>query len=129
MRSFGLITLLAGAVSAACPYMSGDVEARAPPHGPDRVRRHVVSSDPNGDFLAQFELDDADSYMTSDVGGRIADQDSLKAGERGPTLLEDFIFRQKIQHFDHERVSARHHHIDENDLLSLTVTDQDCLGP
>jgi catalase len=29
----------------------------------------------------------------------------LKAGERGPTLLEDFIFRQKIQRFDHERVS------------------------
>jgi catalase len=28
----------------------------------------------------------------------------LKAGERGPTLLEDFIFRQKIQRFDHERV-------------------------
>jgi hypothetical protein len=28
----------------------------------------------------------------------------LKAGQRGPTLLEDFIFRQKIQHFDHERV-------------------------
>jgi catalase len=32
------------------------------------------------------------------------DQDSLRAGSRGPTLLEDFIFRQKIQHFDHERV-------------------------
>jgi catalase len=31
----------------------------------------------------------------------------LKAGERGPTLLEDFIFRQKIQHFDHERVPER----------------------
>jgi hypothetical protein len=30
----------------------------------------------------------------------------LKAGARGSTLLEDFIFRQKIQHFDHERVSA-----------------------
>jgi catalase len=129
MRPFGLITLLAGAASAVCPYMSGDVEARAPPHVPDRVRRQVMSSDPNGDFLAQFELDDADSYMTSDVGGRIADQDSLKAGWRGPTLLEDFIFRQKIQHFDHERVSPRHHHIDENDLLSLTVTDHDCLGP
>ena len=42
--------------------------------------------------------------MTSDVGGPIGDQFSLKAGDRGSTLLEDFIFRQKIQHFDHERV-------------------------
>jgi catalase len=31
----------------------------------------------------------------------------LKAGIRGPTLLEDFIFRQKLQRFDHERVSIR----------------------
>ena len=42
--------------------------------------------------------------MTSDVGGPIEDQNSLSVGERGPTLLEDFIFRQKIQRFDHERV-------------------------
>lgn len=55
-------------------------------------------------FLSQFELDDSNSVMTSDVGGPIGDQFSLKAGDRGPTLLEDFIFRQKIQHFDHERV-------------------------
>ena len=55
-------------------------------------------------FLSQFELNDSNSVMTSDVGGPIGDQFSLKAGDRGSTLLEDFIFRQKIQHFDHERV-------------------------
>ena len=38
----------------------------------------------------------------------IADnQNSLKAGLRGPTLLEDFILREKITHFDHERIPER----------------------
>jgi len=35
------------------------------------------------------------------------DQNTLKAGERGPSLLEDFIFREKITHFDHERIPER----------------------
>jgi catalase len=61
----------------------------------------------DADFLKQFTLDDSDSFITSDAGGPIQDDLSLKAGERGPTLLEDFIFRQKIQHFDHERVPER----------------------
>lgn len=39
---------------------------------------------------------------------RIAnDQNSLRAGTRGPTLLEDFILREKITHFDHERIPER----------------------
>jgi catalase len=33
--------------------------------------------------------------------------DALKAGKRGPTLMEDFIFREKITHFDHERIPER----------------------
>ncbi len=68
------------------------------------VQRRSPESSSTSDFLAQFELDDSKSVLTSDVGGPIGDQFSLKAGDRGPTLLEDFIFRQKIQHFDHERV-------------------------
>jgi len=43
--------------------------------------------------------------MTTDFGTPIDEAVSLKAGLRGPTLLEDFIFRQKLQRFDHERVS------------------------
>ena len=40
--------------------------------------------------------------LTTNHGLPIADnQNSLKAGERGPTLLEDFILREKITHFDH----------------------------
>src|SRR3979409_1181079 len=47
---------------------------------------------------------DTNSYMTTDWGTPIQDQLSLKVGPRGPTLLEDFMFRQKLQRFDHERV-------------------------
>ncbi|MEI9943336.1 MAG: catalase [Chitinophagaceae bacterium] len=47
-------------------------------------------------------------FMTTDQGLKINDdQNSLKAGERGATLLEDFILREKITHFDHERIPER----------------------
>jgi catalase len=47
-------------------------------------------------------------YLTTNQGGRVNHtDDSLKAGERGPTLLEDFHFREKITHFDHERIPER----------------------
>lgn len=47
-------------------------------------------------------------YLTTNQGLKINDnQNSLKAGERGPTLLEDFIMREKITHFDHERIPER----------------------
>ncbi|MBU2218675.1 MAG: catalase HPII [Gammaproteobacteria bacterium] len=46
--------------------------------------------------------------LTTNTGTRIADnQNSLKVGDRGPTLLEDFILREKITHFDHERIPER----------------------
>jgi catalase len=46
--------------------------------------------------------------LTTNQGTPISDnQNSLKAGARGPTLLEDFIFREKITHFDHERIPER----------------------
>ncbi|MGE2729024.1 catalase [Mycolicibacterium vaccae] len=47
-------------------------------------------------------------YLTSAQGVRIPDTDhSLKAGKRGPTLMEDFHLREKITHFDHERIPER----------------------
>ena len=47
-------------------------------------------------------------HLTDNFGHRITDnQNSLKAGERGPTLIEDFILREKIFHFDHERIPER----------------------
>ena len=46
--------------------------------------------------------------LTTAQGGPVADdQNSLKIGERGPTVLEDFHFREKIFHFDHERIPER----------------------
>jgi catalase len=46
--------------------------------------------------------------LTTNQGTAITDnQNTLKAGPRGPSLLEDFIFREKITHFDHERIPER----------------------
>jgi len=48
------------------------------------------------------------AVLTTNQGTPIADnQNSLRAHERGPTLLEDFILREKITHFDHERIPER----------------------
>ncbi len=57
----------------------------------------------------QRNISDAtDQFMTTDQGVKINDDtNSLKAGERGPSLLEDFILREKITHFDHERIPER----------------------
>ncbi|WP_122464639.1 catalase [Brevundimonas lutea] len=49
-----------------------------------------------------------EARTTTNHGAPISDnQNSLKAGPRGPSLLEDFILREKIQHFDHERIPER----------------------
>ena len=58
--------------------------------------------------LGKFREDSAREYITTNQGLRINDdQSSLKAGERGPSLLEDFLLREKITHFDHERIPER----------------------
>jgi catalase len=50
----------------------------------------------------------AGEFLTSAQGVRLPDTDhSLKAGRRGPVLLEDFHLREKIMHFDHERIPER----------------------
>jgi catalase len=58
--------------------------------------------------LKKFEKDSKDKVMTTNQGLKINDtNNSLKAGERGSTLLEDFLLREKITHFDHERIPER----------------------
>src|SRR4249919_3554512 len=58
--------------------------------------------------LGRFRENSAREYITTNQGLRINDdQNSLKAGERGPSLLEDFLLREKITHFDHERIPER----------------------
>lgn len=46
--------------------------------------------------------------LTDNMGHPVSDdQNSLRAGVRGPTLMEDFLFREKLHHFDHERIPER----------------------
>jgi catalase len=48
------------------------------------------------------------TVLTTNQGIPVSDnQNSLKTGERGPVLLEDFVLREKIMHFDHERIPER----------------------
>ena len=48
------------------------------------------------------------AVLTTAVGAPLSDhQNSLRAGQRGPTPLEDFAMREKIFHFDHERIPER----------------------
>lgn len=106
MRTIGFLPVLVGIAHAACPFMTGELPASLASNPHDiRRRGEVDASSETEEFLSQFYLNDSNSYFTSDVGGPISEETSLKGGQRGPTLLEDFIFRQKIQHFDHERVS------------------------
>ncbi|MBB6123346.1 catalase [Sphingobium subterraneum] len=51
---------------------------------------------------------DGEAHLTTNQGIRVSDnQNQLKAGARGPVLLEDFVLREKIFHFDHERIPER----------------------
>lgn len=109
MRSFlYLSTTLATAMAAGCPFMSGELGARD-----KNLEKRQTGNSVEGtvlatqEFLAPCELNDTNVYMTTDSGTPIDEAVSLKAGPRGPTLLEDFIFRQKLQRFDHERVSIQ----------------------
>ena len=53
--------------------------------------------------LDEFKVDDREKNLTTNQGVTLSqDEFSLKAGDRGPTLMEDFHFREKITHFDHE---------------------------
>ncbi|QDQ25567.1 catalase [Chitinimonas arctica] len=72
---------------------------------------HPVSTGVPSDMKSQdLEADrrEAGEVLTTNQGLAISDnQNSLRAGARGPTLLEDFILREKITHFDHERIPER----------------------
>lgn len=58
--------------------------------------------------LARVRVDSTGQVLTTNQGVAVADnQNSLKLGTRGPALLEDFILREKITHFDHERIPER----------------------
>lgn len=63
--------------------------------------------EPHQRFIDRADAEGA-STLTTNQGIPVADnQNALRAGGRGPTLLEDFVFREKIFHFDHERIPER----------------------
>jgi catalase len=58
--------------------------------------------------MDRVRVDSSGQALTTNQGVKIADnQNSLKYGVRGPALLEDFILREKLTHFDHERIPER----------------------
>ena len=74
----------------------------------DKKNKKNNNTDAKSEQLSQYTSDGTDKALTTNQGVKISDnQNSLKAGERGATLLEDFIMREKITHFDHERIPER----------------------
>jgi catalase len=87
-----------------------------PTKKPARDSAHARPADdsnlnPENDKTTRLQPHTADAtgeFLTTNHGTKINDdQNSLKAGNRGPSLLEDFILREKITHFDHERIPER----------------------
>ena len=67
-----------------------------------------MSFNPGNASLDRVRVDSGGRVLTTNQGVAVSDnQNSLKAGFRGPALLEDFILREKITHFDHERIPER----------------------
>ncbi|HVF34380.1 MAG TPA: catalase [Candidatus Saccharimonadia bacterium] len=111
------------------PFEHGRRNAIAPPEGPrvtpptpdvgastlsESNRSEKVGTtaaagfNPTADSLDRVRVDATGQRLTTNQGVRVADnQSSLKAGLRGPALLKDFILREKITHFDHERIPER----------------------
>ncbi|MDM0117012.1 catalase HPII [Variovorax sp. J22R133] len=76
------------------------------PAAPRRAKPSEASNE-KIDQLGEYTMA-PEPLLTTNQGLRIPDNhNSLKAGQRGPSLLEDFILREKITHFDHERIPER----------------------
>ncbi|MEL3974017.1 catalase [Rossellomorea oryzaecorticis] len=71
-------------------------------------KQNNVNGSSKNEQLEQYRVDDSGKHLTTNQGLKVSeDEFSLKAGERGPTLMEDFHFREKMTHFDHERIPER----------------------
>ena len=67
-----------------------------------------VDEQTKNEQLEHFREDSSGQFMTTDQGVKVSDVDnSLTAGSRGPTLMEDFVFRERITHLDHESIPER----------------------
>ncbi|TGV15339.1 catalase [Mesorhizobium sp. M8A.F.Ca.ET.173.01.1.1] len=82
---------------AKAPRRSGNTAA---------IHDQTLTRGDGGELHQRAESEGA--VLTTAQGGPVSDdQNSLKIGPRGPTVLEDFHFREKIFHFDHERIPER----------------------
>ncbi|KRC68261.1 Catalase HPII [compost metagenome] len=107
-----------GEEAARCPYAGAHIGTVDPSVGASSLSESEAS-DKTGDpaapgvnevdgRLARVRSDDGGQALTTNQGVRVSDnQHSLKAGLRGPALLKDFILREKVTHFDHERIPER----------------------
>jgi len=95
--------------SDASPSLINALHHHSPGTGkPDSETNIGRGGELHQDVPAKADHGDGLAHLTDNFGHRIADnQNSLRAGERGPTLLEDFVLREKIFHFDHERIPER----------------------
>ena len=98
-----------GVPTSAAPSLEEPTEPRGPlPPKPDQagLETRTPTGTPTGappEAVAQ-----QGAYLTTAHGARLRDSDhSLKAGRRGPTLLQDHHLREKVSHFDHERIPER----------------------
>ncbi|GAA1157014.1 catalase [Nocardioides aquiterrae] len=98
-----------GAPAPEPPSLEEPTEPRAPlPPRPDQVAPAVRTATGNDVDAEPTVRAQRETYLTTSTGVRLRDTDhSLKAGERGPTLLQDHHLREKITHFDHERIPER----------------------
>ena len=93
---------------AASPAVTASSLSESNPSAKTGSGAATVGIDPGSAPLDHVRADASGQPLTTNQGVRIADnQNSLKAGLRGPALLEDFILREKITHFDHERIPER----------------------
>jgi hypothetical protein len=95
-----------GGPSPEPPTVEEPTEPRQPlPLKPDQTGPATVSPTGQETGAEQADLAQGGAYLTTAQGARLPDTDhSLKAGSRGPVLLQDHHLREKITHFDHERI-------------------------
>src|SRR5690606_19168419 len=107
-----------GEEAARCPYAGTAAPAPDSSAGASTLSEGEASGKTNGPAapgvnaadgrLERVRADATGQALTTNQGVRVSDnQHSLKAGVRGPALLKDFVLREKITHFDHERIPER----------------------
>jgi catalase len=98
-----------GKPGAESPSVAEPTEPREPlPPKPDQTGPETVSPTGQPTGADQARMAQSGAYLTTAQGTRLYDTDhSLKAGPRGPVLLQDHHLREKVMHFDHERIPER----------------------